>query len=206
MRRILIIGLIFYYGYATGQNKDLLKFEKIAVDFFADSICNRLTKAKIYYDGSIFNREIDTTYVDYLINDFYFFKLQKLSNPHLYQKYNTLWQQSFTEFQLSKNQIKIDSFDYTQVRLQFHKPIIFRNQLKYTQIKDGIIRSYIRRLDRLFFKQKFNLNVTRSVKFGDYHWVRIQQDRPDWEYGITYIFLIKDDGQIFDYIHIPWIQ
>jgi len=207
MRQTLIFLLITLSSIAYGQNNELLRFEKIAIDFFADSICNDITEEKIYYDGKNLNKGIGSSYVENLILDYYFFKIRRVATNET--ECNEYWEQyskHLADFQAIKSDFSNDSIDYKSYSLDFKKPIIRKNKLKYTKIKSGFFYYYYRKVKGLFIKENFNLDLTRSVKVGEYYWIRIRQNKPDYCNGIIYIILISENGNVFDYIGIPWIQ
>ncbi len=55
----------------NGQESDKLRYEQLAIDYFADSIAPQLDKFRIMTNGIILNRGIDRHDIEHLVDEFY---------------------------------------------------------------------------------------------------------------------------------------
>jgi hypothetical protein len=207
IRNGILIFLTLTCIQISAQDIDKLKFEQIALDYFSDSIATDFSGVRILTDGTIYNRGIDKKYLSYLNNEFFIgISNMHRDNERLFKKYLKEYEVRYKVLVDSLKPIEIDSIDYQGCQLEVKKPLINKRKINYKELKGGFFRFYGKKVYNFIFKDRYNLDITRQVFFDNKYWIRIRMDRPDLEYGNTFILRFDKNGEFLDYAKIEWIQ
>lgn len=207
MKKWSSLVLLFISTQLYGQEPKKLHYEQLAIDYFADSIIPQQKKSRIMTSGMVIDQDMDVNYLKYLISRFYMNVIEKTKRNY---KVNQGYLKEYNELNAAVsdtiNLINHDSVNYQVNRLKIKRPLISRNLINYKYFKPHLIRNYGKEVYNFIFKDRYFLNISRQVYFDFKHWILINMNRPDMEYGRIFIIRINDYGEVIDYSETSWIQ